>query len=378
MILGIDAFNLSRGGGITHLVELLRAADPHRYGFEKVILWGGGATLSRVDERPWLEKVREPLLDRGLPFRVFWHRILERRRARMACCDIVFLPGGTASSGFSPVVTMSRNMLPFEWRELLRYGWSWITLKLIVLRWAQAASFRKADGLIFLTEYARKVVGEVARLNGGKAITIPHGISPRFFHPPRKKYKDVFSTDNPCRLLYVSIISPYKHQWHVVEAVAKLRAEGLPVVLELIGPSDVGIERLQRTIRAVDPGHDFIFFRGAIPYESLEKHYAAADIGLFASSCENMPNILLEGMAASLPMACSNMGPMPEILGDAGEYFNPLDPEDIARALRRLIESRDLRFHHARAAFERSKRYSWERCSDDTFAYLSAVAGKKR
>lgn len=375
MIVGIDAFNLRRGGGITHLVELLRAADPCRHGFEKVILWGGARTLAKVDERPWLEKVHEPLLDRSLPFRIFWHRVMERRRARQARCDVVFLPGGTASGGFSPVVTMCRNMLPFEWRELMRYGWSWIALKLIILRWAQTASFRKADGLIFLTEYARTVVREAARLNGGSMITIPHGINSRFFHPPRDQ-RPVFTLENPCRLLYVSIVSPYKHQWNVVQAVGKLRNQGVPVVLELIGPQDSGLERLRQAIMTVDPKSDFIFYRGAVPYESLERHYASVDIGVFASSCENMPNILLEGMAAGLPMACSQMGPMSEILCEAGEYFNPLDPEDIARAIRKLIESPDLRACHAHSAYERAKNFSWESCSNDTFAFLSAIAKK--
>jgi glycosyltransferase involved in cell wall biosynthesis len=377
MILGIDAFNLRRGGGITHLVELLRAADPQRHGFDKVILWGGAETLSKVDARPWLEKVREPMLDRSLPFRIFWHRVMGRRRARQAQCDIVFLPGGTASNGFSPVVTMCRNMLPFEWRELARYGWSWGAVKLMILRWTQTASFRNADGLIFLTEHARKVVGERAGLKNEDSITIPHGISARFFHPPRKPRDNGFTWEDPCRVLYVSIVSPYKHQWHVVRAVAKLRSEGVPVTLELIGPQDSGIGRLQQTINAVDPAGDFIAYRGAVAYEALEQHYAAADIGVFASSCENMPNILLEGMAAGLPMACSRLGPMPEILGDAGEYFNPLNYEDIAISIRRLIESSELRARHAQSAHERAKRYSWERCASETLAYLSAIVSKK-
>jgi len=45
-------------------------------------------------------------------------------------------------------------------------------------------------------------------------------------------------------------------------------------------------------------------------------------------------NILVEAMASGLPIACSNRGPMPEVLGDAGVYFDPEDPHDIARALR--------------------------------------------
>jgi glycosyltransferase involved in cell wall biosynthesis len=377
MILGIDAFNLIRGGGITHLVELLRAANPPRHGFERVVLWGGTTTLAMVEDRPWLNKIHEPLLDCGLPWRIFWHRLLERRRARAAGCDIVFLPGGTAASGFSPVVTMSRNMLPFEWREWRRYGWSVISLKLLLLRYTQARSLVKADGVIFLTQYARNVVCPIAGLEASRVTTIPHGISRRFFHPPRVPQRELFTPENPCRILYVSIISPYKHQWHVVDAVARLRAEGLPVVLELIGPTDISIGRLREAIGRADPDGAFVFTRGAVAHEALERCFAEADIGLFASSCENMPNILLESMAAGLPMACSGMGPMPEILGDAGEYFDPLDPVDIADALRRLIKAPRLRDKYAQDAYRRAKKYSWERCANDTLAFLADVAKQK-
>ena len=377
MILGIDAFNLSRGGGLTHLVELLRSADPMRHGFERVVLWGGRDVLSKVNERPWLKKIDEPLLNRGLLWRVFWHRFLSQRRARAAGCNVVFLPGGTAASGFFPVVTMCRNMLPFEWRELRRFGWSVSSLKLLVLRGVQSRSFRKADGVIFLTRYARDVVAPCVALDENRTRIIPHGVSPKFFHAPRMSQGRHFTTESPCRILYVSIVSPYKHQWHVVEAVARLRAEGWPVLLELIGPADTGIARLQEAIHRADPGGEFVFYRGAIPYDSLATYYAQADVGLFASSCENMPNILLEGMAAGLPMACSNMGPMPEILGDAGEYFNPLEPEDIKLALQRLIQSANLRAECAQSAFVKAKSYSWERCADETFAYLSTIAKKQ-
>ena len=137
----------------------------------------------------------------------------------------------------------------------------------------------------------------------------------------------------------------YKHQWHVAEAVAQLRSVGLHVVLELAGPPAAGIGRLKEALNHLDPEGVFITYRGAVPYEKLDVIYAAADIGAFASSCENMPNILLEGMAAGLPMACSHMGPMPEVLGDAGVYFDPEDANSIAGALSKLIASPDLRAH---------------------------------
>lgn len=45
MRLGIDASNIRTGGGVTHLIELLRAAKPQEHGFDEVIVWGGSTYL---------------------------------------------------------------------------------------------------------------------------------------------------------------------------------------------------------------------------------------------------------------------------------------------------------------------------------------------
>ena len=65
---------------------------------------------------------------------------------------------------------------------------------------------------------------------------------------------------------------------------------------------------------------------------------------------------------------------MPEILGDAGIYFDPEDANSIARALRELIESPDLRTKLAQAASDRAQVFSWKRCADETFGFLAKIA----
>jgi glycosyltransferase involved in cell wall biosynthesis len=108
-----------------------------------------------------------------------------------------------------------------------------------------------------------------------------------------------------------------------------------------------------------------------VPYEELFKWYHQADLFIFASSCENMPNILLEAMAAGLPIACSNRGPMPEVLGTAGLYFDPENPAEIACAIRSLLDSTDLRAEKAEAAYRRAKAFTWQRCAEQTFQFLA-------
>lgn len=374
MRLGIDASNIRSGGGVTHLVELLRTADPSAHGFTEVVVWASSATLSRLDDRPWLMKHHDSTLEKNYIHRALWQRNRLGLLAKEERCDLLFVPGGSFVTDFRPVVTMSRNMLPFEWRELLRYGLSIPLIKLLLLRYTQSQSFRKADGLIFLTQYAEDVVSKVIGKRLEDTTVIPHGIDKRFFSAPRpKRSMEDFSNAAPCRILYVSHVEPYKHQWKVAEAISQLKTCGFHIRLDLVGEKGNAIRRLLKTLHRVDPDKEFINYRGAVPYEELHNLYIAADIMIYASSCENMPNIVLESMAAGVPIACSKCGPMPEILGDASIYFNPEKPDEIARAIRTHIESPNLRAKMAQGAFERAQNYSWQRCADETFAFFERI-----
>ena len=68
----------------------------------------------------------------------------------------------------------------------------------------------------------------------------------------------------------------------------------------------------------------------------MPEYLSKSNIFIFASSCENMPITLIEGMASGLPIACSDRGPMPEVLQDGGVYFNPEDCKSIVFAIEKL------------------------------------------
>jgi glycosyltransferase involved in cell wall biosynthesis len=267
-------------------------------------------------------------------------------------------------------------MLPFEYTEMRRYGFSPMFFKLLVLRGVQAATFRNADGLIFLSEYARSAIERALKEPLKNEVTIPHGVDGRFHCEPRmQRAVSSYTREDPFRLLYVSDVTVFKHQWHVVEAVAALRKDGIPVTLELVGPSyPAALQRLRGVLDELDPEGAFARYLGPVPNDELPARYHQADLFVYASSCENLPNILLEAMASGLPIACSNRGPMPEILGDAGIYFDPERAEDISKALRTLIEDTGLRDRYARSGRERARPYTWERCAKKTFDFLVAVA----
>lgn len=374
-IIGIDAINIRGGGGITHLIELIRYFPNNiNLGIDKIFIWGTKYTLNQIPDKPFLVKLHEPIFEKSLVHRTYFQIFKLSNSAKLHNCDLLFVPGGSFFGSFKPIVSMSQNLLPFEFNELKRYNLIQ-AIKLIILRFTQTITFRRSQGLIFLTNHAKKVVLDVIGPVNFPVVIIPHGVSERFYCEPRTQRRiDEINKDKPFRVLYVSIIDMYKHQWHVVEAVSILRRKGFHIELDLIGPSfPLALNHLEKTIKALDPENEFINCLGMVEYDSMHKILLNADIGVFASSCENMPIILMEKMAAGLPITCSNRGPMPEILMDAGFYFDPEDPFDIANSIERLYLSDKLRQMLAKKSHDISKNFLWERTSSETFRFLSTT-----
>lgn len=376
--LGIDASNIRLGGGVTHLSQLLAAGEPGSEGIARVTVWACASTAAQLPKRSWLRVLSPEWAEASM-----WRRGVGQQRRLPAelqaeRCDVLFSPGGTLP-GRCPVpsVTMSQNMLPFEPEEAMRFGrFSPMRLKMRLLRATQGRSFRQADGVIFLTRYAQDAVS--AALGGlrGQTALIPHGVEPRFFREPRSpRSLAACSPEAPFRVLYVSIMMPYKHQIEAVRAVGRLRAQGVPVALTLVGaPWGRYGDAVKAECARFDPQQAFLHVLGALPFADLHRRYGEADAFLFPSSCENLPNILLEAMAAGLPIASARSGPMPEVLGDAGVYFDPTSDAEMAAALLTLAEDADLRQTLAANAHERAQAYSWGKCAEQTFAFIAQVA----
>ena len=372
IIIGIDVTNITSGGGLTHVSELLNNSNPSINNFDKIIIWGSKNTLAQIIDKNWIIKISLEIFEKNFFLRAFWQYKELGKAAKENKCSILLIPGGSYFSNFVPIIAISQNMLPFKWVEIFRYKSSFFILKLIFLRYVQIHTFKKAKGIIFLTDYVQNKLLKLIKDKNSSTV-IPHGIDSRFYTKPRKqKPIKSFNSKNPFKIVYVSSFEPYKHQVNVVKTVCKILDEGYPLSLDLIGRTNHKIQRsIAKILKKNSLYKEKIFIHNSIDHKQMHKIYLNYDAKIYASTCENLPIILLESMASGLPIVCSNFEPMPSVLKDGGFYFNPLNEKSIYESILKMINNEKLRSKHADRSYEISTNYSWLKCAEDTFNYLN-------
>lgn len=366
IVLGIDASRNRSGGAIGYLKGILKDYPLIDFNFE-VHIWGPLQLLNQLPDRPWLAKHSHHLIEKSIFHQIFWQSFILDRLLRKHKCKILFSPDATTFCTFSPHVVMSQDLLAYEPSVVKNYKWGIQRLRLEFIKRIQGFAFKRSEGVLFLTNYASNLIknyyGNLENIGYS-----PHGVDdvfraiPRFVNFP-KNQKSIVCT-------YISATDLYKNQWNVVIALAMLRMQGFDVELILVGGSSgEGARKLSKAIVDCNASswvnrHEFL------PHSELPEILINSDLFIFASSCENLPVTLLEGMASALPIACSDAGPMPEVLQDGGVYFNPKDPSSIAEAVRVLIESPDVRNYHVMVASSISQGYTWSSCSKKTFDFI--------
>lgn len=374
MHIAVDASNLG-GGCAIHLQEVLNAADLEAHGIDKITIWGRKATLERIQDSKIITCRTHRLIELGgIPAAWFRYRVLDRKIPPEV--DLLWVPGGIYTGAFRPYVAMAQNLLPFVKEERDRYRYSRQWLRYVLLPRLQTFTFRHAQGLIHVSAEAKGIIGQAVDLTVVRQVVIPHGVNPRFFRKPvgQADWQGRRRSD-PVRVLSVSRIERYKHQDQLLLAAARLRQRGISLTLEFIGPAEKGAWRTFSAIRRqCDPEGEWINYHGEVSPERLADHYFNADLFVDLSSCESFGLSLLEAMAAGLPIVCSKQCAHPGLREGACVTVDPEDVEGVASGIERMVCDRELRKRCAMTGYRRAKEFSWKRCADETFSFLTKVA----
>ena len=199
-------------------------------------------------------------------------------------------------------------------------------------------TLKRSRIVIAISEHARQGLIERHELEPERVRTIHHGLDHDRFRPdgrPREPF-----------LLYPAGGWRHKNHERLFEAFAQVRRERPELRLVLTG-FGAG--------RALPAG---IESRGRVSDDELVELYRSASCLVFPSLYEGFGLPALEAMACGCPVAVARATSLPEVCGDAAEYFDPLSPEDMAAAIVRALGGGRVELGLARAAG-----FSWDACA---------------
>jgi len=238
-------------------------------------------------------------------------------------------------------------------------------------------SLRSADGVITVSQFSAGEIESRFHLPADKVKVIPHGLNPVFEEAPTAAEAGVIRSrlDLPGEfLLFVGALEPRKNVPALIEALAIVHARRGRLPLVLVGRSggdeikvEEAVERrgLQEWVRR--PGY--------LSDMEIRALYGAASALVFPSLGEGFGLPLLEAMACGLPAAVSGVSALPEIGGDAAVYFNPADPEDIARTVMELLDDEPRRADLRLRGPRRAGLFRWRKTAEATLAFYQATVG---
>jgi glycosyltransferase involved in cell wall biosynthesis len=116
-----------------------------------------------------------------------------------------------------------------------------------------------------------------------------------------------------------------------------------------------------------------IVFLGYVPESDLPVLYSAARVFVYPSLYDGFGFPPLEAMACGAPSIVSNVASLPEVVGDGGLMFDPVDAVDLAGKMRSLLLEEDIRSNLAIKGLERAKEFTWERTAAETLKVYSEL-----
>lgn len=175
-------------------------------------------------------------------------------------------------------------------------------------------------------------------------------------------------------IMYVGQHPDYKNIRRLGDAHQLLLKDNPGLGLVLVGRMN---EDTKRNKEYFDKkGYKNIHFTGFLPDAQRDWLYTKAAAYVFPSLMEGFGLPPLEAMAYGTPVISSNASCMPEILGEAAVYFNPLNTEEMARVINSAINDPELLKDIRQKGLAQVKKYSWQRMAEETHAIYMKVLGK--
>ncbi|MGN0384183.1 MAG: glycosyltransferase family 4 protein [Eubacterium sp.] len=196
-------------------------------------------------------------------------------------------------------------------------------------------AIKKAYKIITVSEYTKKdIMKYYKHTNPEKIVVTYETILPQYKEIDKKELAYLYEKFNVPKdkklVMYVGNIKPHKNLKRLLEAFSKIDNIENTLLL-LVGKSfkQYDLDDIEQELNISNK----VIHTGIVTDEELVGFYNLADLFVFPSLYEGFGLPPLEAMACGTPVIASNTSSMPEVLGDAAHYFDPLCIEEITSAI---------------------------------------------
>ncbi len=253
----------------------------------------------------------------------------------------------------------------------------------------QNVALRQADMLLTVSHHAKQQIVEYFRIPDARVATTTEGPSAAFTHMPNspraaqvlERYG--LKPDEPF-VLYVGGISPHKNLGVLVEAFHGLAADarfaGHKLVLVGDYKGDVFHSHYAELKSDIDQRglEKSVLFTGFVSDQDLVELYNVAHALVLPSLEEGFGLPAVEAMACGTPVIASDRGSLPEVVGQAGRFFDPARPDLLVTILQEVLNSESLRGSMRLAGLERSKLFTWKAAAQSIIALFHHVISESK
>lgn len=220
-------------------------------------------------------------------------------------------------------------------------------------------AMNRADHIICISETTRKDLLEEYHINPEKVSVIHLG-----FMPGPAEASNNSSLIDGQYILYVGNRTGYKNFDRLLKAYASNEHLHNNFRLVCFGGGKPGISEYQAA-RSLGLDADRVIWMAGSD-KVLSSLYSSASAFVYPSLYEGFGIPPLEAMAHDCPVICSHEGSITEVVGDAGEYFNPYKEHDIASTIERVLSDDDLAARLRDSGRNRLSMFTWDKCAKET------------
>jgi glycosyltransferase involved in cell wall biosynthesis len=243
-------------------------------------------------------------------------------------------------------------------------------------RWVIKKACQNAQHIIAISEATKQDIVNMLQIDPDKIAVVYLAVADRYKPTSDSsqvaEIKRKFNISKPY-FLYVGQWRQHKNVARLIRAFHLLRRRyNLDYQLVLAGKVDRQCPEVLATINQLNLQAEVIL-TGYVPDADLPLLYNGADAFVFPSLYEGFGLPPLEAMACGAPVVASRVSCMPEILGEAAHYFDPLSVEDMAKAMVEIAKNYTLRQTLRTLGFKQVKKYSFSQMAQQTLAIYRQI-----